>query len=88
MSRADIFEKRLEKAAKSENPLSFAIVCYQSIRESPLFNEYKVSDRDKMEELVKDSIVSAAIILENLYGWESDKISDFLKHMQELTKEI
>ena len=85
----EMAEERLLKAIQSGDPLSVGIVCYQTVRESHLFNKWKILDnKEKMEELVKESIVKIAVILRDSYSWDADKINVFLKHMQELVKEI
>jgi len=87
--RGELFAERLVKAADSCDPLSFAIVCYQSIRESPLFNRYKdAGDKEKMEELVKNSIVENARILKDYMKWEKGKIDKFIEYMIEFVQEI
>ena len=87
--RAELFAQRLLTAAEKKDPFSFAIICYQSIRESPLFNEYKdAGDKKKMEELVKSSIVDNGVILKETMGWDEEEVHKFFEHIIEFIKEI
>ena len=87
MKQGNIFEKRMENVAEKGDPLAVAIVAYQIIRESPLFNEFKdKKDKEKMNEVVIDSIVTVGKILESFYKWEDEKIKEFFKHIQGLVK--
>ena len=87
--RGTLFAKRLISAAEKKDPFSYAIICYQSIRESPLFNKWKdIVDKSKREELVKSSIVENSIMLRDIMLWKEEKINKFVKYMVEFAKEM